>query len=105
MTIIVLAVADRGLLKARAEVNLKGTTCMGWGGGTERLDIFVEKRGDFTMFLSTGRAIYHVSQVHINSLTGRFKLHEIGVANKIPFLIGQFTLWLLLWWRIESNSA
>lgn len=57
------------------------------------------------MFLSTGRAIYHVSQVHINSLTGRFKLHEIGVANKIPFLIGQFTLWLLLWWRIESNSA
>lgn len=102
MTIIVLAVADRGLLKARAEVNLKGTTCM---GGTERLDIFVVKRGDFTVFLSTERAIYHVSQVHINSLTGRFKLHEIGVANKIPFLIGQFTLWLLLWWRIESNSA
>lgn len=78
-----------------------------YGGGTERLDIFVVKRGDFTMFFfySTGMAIYHVSQVHINSLTGRFKLHEIGVANKIPFLIGQFTLWLLLWWRIESNSA
>lgn len=67
-----------------------------YGGGTERLDIFVVKRGDFTMFLSTGRAIYHVSQVHINSVTGRFKLHEIGVANKILFLIGQFTLWLLL---------